>query len=342
MKSKIRKILSRVYRGTEYLLKNLVVLFVRRLTYKSNSSISITFDSSHAVDGTGAQLQRLISVYALAEYFGFRYLHSEIKQVSVHAFDPFQTNELYEEYLVEINNFIQLNRISNHDQDAATFTRIQAFFWKFMILLIRNRFQNKPLRLALLDPYEITDFRPQILESIRGRVSLATREVPHFAHRSIAIHYRQGVGGFALYPGQNVPRETPLIQFEQVLSSIVGEVAPNSINSIIVLTDAPQDVTQYRPPAHQQSLWEGTPGYSNGMITIQPIDFSKLSTKFDLPIHVLRGGNPLDAIYVMAQADFLLMSKSSLSYLGGIFNDFGTVYFPKEFWHRPLSRWRVF
>lgn len=342
MKSSIRKSLSRVYRSAEFLLKNSVILSVRGLTYRSNSSIRVTFDSSQAVDGTGAQLQRMISVYALANYFGFHYLHSEIKQVSVHALDPFQTNELYEEYLLEMNEFFQFNGISHQDQGSISFTRTQTFFWKFMFLLIRNRFQNKPLFLALLEPSSITDFRPQILDSIRGQVSLARRDVPHFAHPSVAIHYRQGVGGFALYPGQNVPRETPLIQFEQVLSSIVNEVKPNSIKSIIVLTDAPTNVTLYRPPTHQQTLWEGTPGYSNGVMTIQPIDFGKLSEKYDLPIHVVRGGNPLDAIYVMAQSDYLVMSKSSLSYLGGIFNMIGTVYFPKNFWHRPLSNWRVF
>ena len=342
MKSNLRKSLSRVYRSAEFLLKNFVIVSVRRLTYKSNSSICVTFDSSQAVDGTGAQLQRMISVYALAKYFGFHYLHSEIKQVSVHAFDPFQTNELYEEYLVEINKFFQFNGISQQGQVSISFTRTQTFFWKFMFLLIRNRFQNKSLFLALLEPSSITDFRPQILDSIRGHVSLATRDVPHFAHPSVAIHYRQGVGGFALYPGQKVPRETPLIQFEQILSSIVSEVGSNSIKSIIVLTDAPTDVTLYKPPTHQQALWEGTPGYSNGVMTIQPIDFGKLSDKFDLPIHVIRGGNPLDAIYVMAQSDFLLMSKSSLSYLGGIFNTIGTVYSPKNFWHRPLSGWRAF
>lgn len=342
MRSNLRKSLSRVYRSAEFLLKNSVINSVRRLTYKSNSSICVTFDSSQAVDGTGAQLQRMISVYALANYFGFHYLHSEIKQVSVHAFDPFQTNELYEKYLVEINNFVQFNGISHQNQGSINFTRTQTYFWEFIFLLIRNRFQNKTLYLALLEPYSITDFRPQILDSIRGRVSLATRDVPNFAHPSVAIHYRQGVGGFALYPGQKVPRETPLIQFEQVLYSIVSEVGPNSIKSIIVLTDAPTDVTLYRPPTHQQTLWEGTPGFSNGVMTIQPIDFGKLSEKFDLPIHVIRGGNPLDAIYVMARSDFLLMSKSSLSYLGGIFNIIGTVYSPKSFWHRPLSGWRVF
>ena len=211
-----------------------------------------------------------------------------------------------------------------------------------MALLVRNRFRNKPHHLALLEPYPITEFRTQIMDLVRGQIHLATRDVPDFSHPTIALHYRQGVGGFALYPGQNVPRETSLNQFEQALVSITKEVGPKSIKSIIVLTDAPTDVTYYRPPIQQQILWEGTPGYSNGIITIQPTDFNKLSEKFDLPIHVIRGGNPLDAIYLMANSDYLLMSKSSLSYLGGIFNDIGEVYFPKNFWHRPLTKWRAF
>jgi hypothetical protein len=180
------------------------------------------------------------------------------------------------------------------------------------------------------------------MDSIRGQIHLATRDVPEFSHPTVALHYRQGVGGFALYPGQNVPRETSLTQFEQALLSIAKEVGPKSIESIIVLTDAPTDVTFYRPPIKQQILWEGTPGYSNGVLTIQPTDFDKLSEKFDLPVHVIRGGNPLDAIYLMANSDYLLMSKSSLSYLGGIFNNNGEVYFPKNFWHRPLTKWRIF
>ena len=342
MKNRIRKSLSGVYRGAEFLLKNSVIHLVRRLTHKSNSSIYVTFDSNQAVDGTGAQLQRMISIYALANYLGFHYHHSQIKQVSVHAFDPFQTDDLYEKYLVELNNFFQFSKITHQDQDFMNFTKYHLFFWKFMVLLICNRFQNKPRYLALLEPYSISDFEGRILDSIEGQISLTTRDVSHFARPSVAIHYRQGVGGFALYPGQNVPRETPLIQFEQALTSIMIEFGPNSIKSIIVLTDAPTDVTLYRPPIHQQNLWEGTPGYSNGVITIQPIDFDTLSEKFDLPIHVIRGGNPLDAIYVMAHSDFLLMSKSSLSYLGGVLNNSGMVYCPKDFWHRPLAKWKRF
>jgi hypothetical protein len=156
------------------------------------------------------------------------------------------------------------------------------------------------------------------------------------------IHYRQGVGGFVTYPGQNTSRETSLVKFEEAILSILDKAGQNSIKSIVVLTDAPKDVTFYRPPTDQQILWEGTPGYVNGMMTIQPLNFASLSEKFDLPIEIYRGGNPLDAVSIMAESDFLLMSKSSLSYLGGLFNRAGKVYSVKNFWHRPLPRWEVF
>jgi hypothetical protein len=156
------------------------------------------------------------------------------------------------------------------------------------------------------------------------------------------IHYRQGVGGFAVYPGQNIARETPLAKFENVLHSIIGDVRQSKLEKLVVLTDAPLETTYYRPPESQHELWNGTPGFSDGVMTILPIDFDELSDKFDIPVEVIRGGNPLDAIEIMAKAEFLLMGKSSLSYLGGYLNELGNVYFSKDFWHRPLSGWKGF
>jgi hypothetical protein len=66
---------------------------------KIEAPIFVTFNSSLSVDGTGAQLQRQASVMAVAKYFGFNYIHSDIKQVSVHPLDPFQSEDEYEKYL---------------------------------------------------------------------------------------------------------------------------------------------------------------------------------------------------------------------------------------------------
>ena len=52
------------------------------------------------------------------------------------------------------------------------------------------------------------------------------------------------------------------------------------------------------------------------------------------------GGDPLDTIRDMASADYLIMARSSLSYIGGILNRNGTVYAAPDFWHKSLPSWK--
>lgn len=342
MKKSIRKYLSRVFRFSEFVLKGFVIIAVRKLTYKSNASLTLTFDSTRSLDGTGAQLQRRISVYALANYFGLMYVNSEIKQVSVHPLDPFQSDELYKEYLNELNEFIVFKDSVYQGQATAEFARYDLRFWRFMVLLLRNSIRKKALNLAVLEPYSVTEFRPEILNNARNTISIEPKTLSGFEKPYIAVHYRQGVGGFAVYPGQNIARETPLAKFEKILLSIIDDSRQKEIKKLVVLTDAPTEITYYRPPENQHELWSGTPGFSDGVMTIQPINFDKLTEKLGIPVVVIRGGNPLEAIEIMTQAEFLLMGKSSLSYLGGYLNKVGTIYHPKDFWHRPLPGWKGF
>jgi precorrin-6B methylase 1 len=57
-------------------------------------------------------------------------------------------------------------------------------------------------------------------------------------------------------------------------------------------------------------------------------------------VEVVRGGSALDAIKRMADADVLIQSKSSLSYVAGILNKEGVVYYPPKFWHPKLRGWK--
>jgi len=339
---KLRRIASKIYRKFEYLIKRCVSSLIRALTLKSNKSITLTFDADSAVDGTGAQLQRLISVYALARYFGFKYEHTEIKQVSVHPLDPFQTKELYSQYLKELNAFIRFSRVEELSSFGLKSQSYTIEFWSFMMLLLKNSFSSKSKKFSVLEPYPVTEFSPSALLSIRDECELIRHNSNGFKKPYIALHYRQGVGGFVLYPGQNISRETPLVEFEEVIESILSEAPDRSLISLVVLTDAPTSVTYYEPPQDQQHLWVGTPGYFEGKMTIQPLDFEYLTRKFNVHIEVIRGGNPLVAIEVMAKSDYLLMGKSSLSYVGALLNKSGKVYSPRDFWHRPLPGWRKF
>jgi hypothetical protein len=342
MKTKFRRFVSKCYRTTEFVFKSCAITAIRKVTFRTNVSLNLTFDSTLSVDGTGAQLQRIISVYALAKYFGLNFIPSEIKQVSIHPLDPFQTNELYADYLAQLNEFIVFQELNNREKSHADPEIYEVHFWKFMFLLLRNIVHTETRTLSVLEPYSVTEFKTDIMSNAAKSISAGPREATRLEQPSIVIHYRQGVGGFVLYPGQNVARETPLAQFEAVLHSIFSRISPNAIKGLVILTDAPTEITLYYPPENQKVLWEGTPGFSEGVMTIHPITFDLLAEKFGVPVDIIRGGNPLDAIDMMAQADFLLMSKSSLSYLGGFLNKQGQVYYPKDFWHRPLPGWKGF
>ena len=56
-------------------------------------------------------------------------------------------------------------------------------------------------------------------------------------------------------------------------------------------------------------------------------------------IHI--GGNPLTAIKFMSESDYLIMGRSSLSYVAAILNKEGVIYYPPKFWHPPMSHWKI-
>jgi hypothetical protein len=338
---KFRKLLKNPLRKLEFAIKSNVSNILRSLFLKRSAPISVSFDSLSSTDGTGAQLQRQIAVIALAKYFGFHYIHSQIQQVSVHPLDPFQSDAEYKTYLERLNRFLDVSSYPQplREHHQAVLSRITLRF--LLKELVLQRLRPRDRHFVIHEPYPITEFCPGILDNFDLNSSESPPEDSSHGVYKIVLHYRQGVGGFAIYPGQNIPREIPLEVFCQRIEKIIKKLPSDSTVQIIVLTDAPEGVTEFRPPADQVHLWEGSPGFANGVMKIQPIDFHQLNRFTKTPIVISRGGNPLDAILTMAAADALLIGKSSLSFVGALLNHKGNVYYPKDFWHKPLQNWQI-
>ena len=316
-----------------------MLVIAARFIRKFVRNLFLSFDSANAVDGTGAQLQRLVSVAALSEYFGFEYVSSKIKSVSVHPLDPFQRESDYQAQLVRTNNFLV---IPDSDLDIPNVTTVNIPRLTIRILLFQAFIQAvnpKPRKLNILEVYPVTEFCPNVYEGLKCEISESRDEAEIKLVGHLVLHYRQGVGGNVVYPGQKIPRQIELSRIVQHLQALTKQKKLSFLTQITVLTDAPSTVSYFSPPKDQQSLWEGTPGFANGIMTIQPMDFSELASIAGVPIQVVRGGNPLDAIKMMAAADVLIMSKSSLSFMGALLNKSGTIFFPKSFWHKPLKSW---
>jgi hypothetical protein len=154
----------------------------------------------------------------------------------------------------------------------------------------------------------------------------------------VAIHYRQGVGNFAIYPGQSISREIDLQYFKNILQQYFAE--KSELKQVVhIFTDSPNSIIYYNPPQDQLYLWEGSPGFKDGTLEIKPLIFTAELLGVD-EVVVHSGGDPLEAIEKMAQATLLVTGRSSLSYVAGLMNASGSVYAAPAFWHPKLPQWR--
>jgi hypothetical protein len=310
-------ILSKVY----------VFTFVWLIRFFSGK-LTLTYLASYKQDGTGAQIQRQFSIFALSRVIRTKYFFTKYAEISVHPLDPFQTPESYERFLYKLNKELEISGSEALDEAEVIIDLPNPSVLTIFLIALKSFFTRKDTCLQIGEPYRVTEFFPEYIPEVTKY--LPNWKIPSLPSNSltIVIHYRQGVGGMVTYPGQKIPREISLDYFKELLSSIKSP--PNIARRIVVLTDAPTEITFYKPPSNQTYLWEGTPGFQNGKLTIQPLSFDELKN-FGDQLEVKSGG--------MAMADVLFMGRSSLSYVGAILNQSGLIYFPRSFWHRSLRSW---
>lgn len=324
----------------EFLLRisALIGAFIAR---KLCRNLIITCDSDFKKDGSGAQIQRQFAVYVLADAINCRFVYSPICDVAVHPLDPFQSESEYLAYLDKLNHVFRIDSNSTTDfqfmeQVYLSTPSVYSLIW----LGFKAQYFKKQFLIKIGEPYRISEY----FQDGYSKISLNLTNWNKFLYsksqneqKTIAMHFRQGVGGRQIYPGQKIPRELDIEYFINSITSIVRNYECRDFK-IVVLTDAPEKFITYTPPSSQQSLWEGSPGFKQGQMNVSPFSFSDLN-KFGVDVEIISGGDPMDAIRVMAQSDFLIMGRSSLSFVAGVLNKNGVVFSPPGFWHNPLSGW---
>jgi hypothetical protein len=295
---------------------------------------ALTYDNRNPKDGCGAQLQRILTINALAKFLGLKYIHSEILDISTHALDPFQDENSRKEFVSKLNLTFHLK-----SDPVEKFIELDISILRVHVLakyLFKSFFSKNIYLIRVIEPYPIVDYCPIILGFI-PEINLTAVERNHSVKNSIVMHYRYGVGGFANYHGRDATRQLNYKYYLDCLSS--EELTNIQINRIVMLTDAPLESIKFEPPVEQRSNWIGTPNFDGKFITIQKSDVEEFFAESDFKVECIRGGDPLEAIYMMANANVLIMGKSSLSYVGALLNKRGIIFFPKDFWHTPLRHW---
>lgn len=304
--------------------------------------LALTNDTNSKIDGIGAQLQRMVSIIALCNYLGVPFFKEDFVDVSVHPLDPFQNTTSKIEFIKRVNDIFQYKSSSTFVAEKCIEIEAPSLnVYSLLRIIVLGAIKKKPILVKVIEPYAITDFYPDICVALNNCFPnwgvYTTSLEKNFDRDAIYIHFRQGVGGNVVYPGQKISREMPLEYFFSRINQI--KILSPHLKKIYIFTDAPKQNLEFSPQYGQKFHWEQSPGFIEGKLYVKGNDLKRSFLSKGFEVEVVSGGDPLEAIAVMSLAVNLITSRSSLSYVAGLFNAYGNVYYPNGFWHPKPSSW---
>lgn len=304
-------------------------------------STKVTFSYAPGVklDGLGAQLQRVLAINALGEYWSVKVKHDPITEIAIHPLDELDNSNDYLIFMKNVNNVI--GSYESLPRGEKSFHFLNFNFSKLSKVLLYVYLNRKSARINLTLPYYFVDSKPEIYNCksnflVRKRLnSFSTLNLSD----QIVLHHRQGVGNMAIQPGQKLPREIAQQFYLSVLSNCIN-IYPE--RTLTVFTDAPISQMEFRPPSKQIESWVDLPSFDGNKMTIAANSLDWITKQLSLKTKVIRGGNPLETMANMSTAGVLILSRSSFGYLSALMADTADVWIPGDFWHKPLPGWRKY
>ena len=306
------------------------------------SSLTFTYNSHHAQDGTGAQLQRIFGIYALSKLVRANYLHSPIENLMIHSLDPFQTEEDLKLYLKRLDKVFSLpssQKLPNKFEYTYEVNRLSvATLFRYLILSI---VRNGQILVKVSNPFPVVELQTSSYLHVQKHfLKMLSLETNTSKLKRIVIHIRRGSNGADLLPGENAPRMLPDIYY----LTLMNEILAKNCNSdekmdVLIITDTPSEEIDFKPIESQFENWITEPRLKNGSVTIEGGSFADFQSDYISKLEVSHGGDPILAIGQMKAADFLIMSRSALSYVGAILNADGVVFYPPSYGSKPMPKW---
>jgi hypothetical protein len=127
--------------------------------------MSISYSSGNQFDGAGAQLQRLASIYALSRYLNIEFIKTPLSGVTVHATDPFRTEDDYKQYLTRVGNFLHQDVLdcNNPDPNCKSMDFIILSAFNLFRIVVLNIFQRDKIHLNVFQANSIIDSWPKLI-----------------------------------------------------------------------------------------------------------------------------------------------------------------------------------
>jgi|688.fasta_scaffold110308_1 hypothetical protein len=313
-----------------------------------SNSLFVTYfaESKELQDGIGAQLQRILGIIGVSNNLKINYVHTPIKDFTATPLDLAQKHHDRISYCKKIDKlfekYTKLESISNLDFYEIIVDRLNLKILLKYIFLSKLNHKNYLLRVKL--PFPLIDSFANWYQNLSIEIMVRNfgNEQKITNKKVIAVHFRNGIkSNHKEVLGLN-NRWLSDNYFSGVINNIINshklEIGKNT--ELKIFTDSPANLLKYYPPKEQIYRYFNS-GYEiiGNHLYVYPFDFKNSMFKHYPKIEIIYGGDAFKAIMEMARADFLIMSRSSMSYCAAILNDCGKIYYPPNFWHAPMPNW---
>lgn len=345
-----RQYLAIIYRAFSSTIRKFALGGLKVLFSIASPRLFLLYDNEKTKDGFGAQLHRILSLIHTAHYMHLRIVRPQISDLAIHPLDPFYSSRELHRFLDNANDFLFASPLfldkSELISDISNFKVGSIKIYTLVKLALKSLVKRKAILLSASEAHSICDLNPNFYQDcIASFFENVINEINCSRNfDEIVIHYRQGPGNFAVYPGQRISRQMSINYFLIQLTTLAGTLDVSKMK-LKVYTDAPRNNLVFQPPPDQLLLWEGTPGFERGKVTYVGNDLESviepIALQLGLSFTIERNADPLQMVIQMARSSILITSRSSLSYVGGLFNTQGRVFAAPKFWHQNPDSWII-
>jgi hypothetical protein len=300
---------------------------------------ALTYDNTSSFDGTGAQIQRILGIYAICKRFGIPYLHSGVSELIITPLDSYQSELELQKYLQRVNDYFDFPSDQEASGDRAVLKLQTLTEVKLLEMRCANKWNLGKMKLiAVANPFQVLNRMPDVYKL--ASKDLISRK-SESTHKKIILHYRRGSNTLDVLPGETQPRGLTNEWYLKTLRKYFLRYLELGIDfTVEIYTDMPKKSLTYCPKEFQTHLWSYEPRFKDGSVEVFGEDVkSTVFAEFGDRVTVHHGGDPLSGLISMSEADILITSRSSYSYLAGLLNNKGIVIAPPGFWHSKLDSW---
>ena len=294
--------------------------------------VAVTYENETTTDGVGSQLLRIYGLYALSRALHVKYVHTPLGRVGYQGFLPLLTGRTDPDFVARYNAFFSLPS-DEFDLESCERVRMHILHREAVDQSrLRAVAMERPVLLQAIHHYGYTDRHPAAFHALRA-VSPYREQRPSGPVR-VCIHLRRGDVGV---PGRTDGRQRllPNSYYLRVCGTITDALRRHGVPFVVRL--------HTEVPPQRYTLYPDDPRLYfclNEPATVDPSDYTldefEALPNLEMAINV----EAREALDDFATADVLILSLSSLGYLGGLLNPHGIVVYA-PWWHPPLPDWLV-